>query len=229
MPIQPRAEATRQKIIDTAVRLFAANGYLETSPHDIAAAADLTTGAFYYHFTSKEALADEIIDQGWPKVAAALGRYAQAPGSGLKNVIEAAFAIVEILNRDQLQWIGFHLNMAIGHLNPSARRSYRERVEAFSLVVPGAFRDCELRDGVTRRQAGELLWIALSGAQLMSDVLGSTAPASFARLGMAWKAALRTIVPDQELPRLFEFIDDLAARYGLVNAAEPVAVADHVA
>ena len=229
MPVQQRAAETRQRIVDAAVRLFAANGYLETSPRDIAAAADLTTGAFYYHFRSKEALADEIVDQGWPRVAAALARYVQAPGSGLENVIEAVFAVAEMVNHNSMQWIGFHLNMAIGHLSPSDRRAYRERVEAFSLVVTGAFRDCELRDGVTRRGAGELLWITLTGAQLMSDVLGSTPPAHFDRLGMAWKTALRTIVPDEELPRLLTFIDDVAARYGRLNTDDPASVAGHVA
>jgi len=131
MALQTRAAATRQKLIDAAVQLFVDNGYLETTPQDIAAAADLTTGAFYYHFRSQEALANAIIDEGWPGVAHALGKHMEAPGSGLENVIQAVFAVIKIINHDKFQWIGFHLNMAVGHLSPPARKAYRERVEAF--------------------------------------------------------------------------------------------------
>ena len=64
MVMQSRALATRQKIIDSAVRMFAQKGYLETDLKAITRAADLTPGAFYYHFTSKEALAAVIIEHG---------------------------------------------------------------------------------------------------------------------------------------------------------------------
>lgn len=43
---QSRAEATRQRIIDAAVILFAENGYADTGLNDITAAAKVTTGAF---------------------------------------------------------------------------------------------------------------------------------------------------------------------------------------
>lgn len=214
MTVQRRAAATRQRLIDFGVQLFVEKGYLETTPQDIATAAGVTTGAFYYHFASKEDLAEAVIDQGWPKVAAALAAYMDTPGSGIENVISAVFAVVEIINRDSLQWIGFHLNMAIGHLSPQARRAYRERVEAFSLLVPGAFRDSEIRDGISRTEAGELLWIALTGAQLMSDALEEKGAALFDRLAMAWKSALRTIVPGEQLPGLEAFVTETAARYG---------------
>lgn len=228
MAIQARAAETRRQILAAAVDLFAANGYLETTPRDIAAAADLTTGAFYYHFKSKEDLAAAIVDEGWPDVAAAFSDRDYAHGSGLLNVIEAFFAVTEILNRDKLRWVGFHLNMAIGHLSPPARQSYRGRVQAFSVAVVGAFRDSELREGVTRQRAGELLWITLSGSQLLSDVLDSASPARFARLGTAWKSVLRTIVPDSRLPELFAFIDETVARYGRTSAGAPATLTETV-
>lgn len=228
MATQPRAAETRRRILAAAVDLFAANGYLETTPQAIAAAADLTTGAFYYHFKSKEDLATAIVDEGWPDVAAAFNDRDHAQRSGLLNVIESVFAVTEILNHDKLRWVGFHLNMAIGHLSPSARQSYRERVQAFSLAVVGAFQDSQLREGVTRQRAGELLWITLSGSQLLSDVLESTPTARFARLGAAWKSVLRTIVPDSALPELVTFIDQTVARYGQTSAGEPATVYESV-
>ncbi|MGH3431730.1 MAG: TetR/AcrR family transcriptional regulator [Thermocrispum sp.] len=56
---------TRQRIVDEAVRLFAANGYDATSVADIQTACGLAagSGALYKHFPSKKALLEEIVKQ----------------------------------------------------------------------------------------------------------------------------------------------------------------------
>ena len=61
---QARAEATRGKIIDAAVALFADAGYGDTDLAAIVRQAGITKGAFYYHFESKEQVADAIIAEG---------------------------------------------------------------------------------------------------------------------------------------------------------------------
>lgn len=213
MPVQQRAAETRQKLVDAAVRLFAATGYNEISPQDVAAAADLTTGAFYYHFASKEALAAAIIDHAWPAIAQEMNSCMNADGPMIENVIRSVFAISDLVNRDELQWVGFHLNMAIGHLGPTGRRAYRDRVEAHSSLLAGAFGEAQLRPGVSREHAGDLLWIALAGNRLLSDVFHDTGSAHVERLVLACKSALRAIVPDGLLPSLEDFVDETAARY----------------
>jgi AcrR family transcriptional regulator len=47
---------TRQRVLDEAQRLFRERGYAATSMEQIAEAADVTKGAIYGHFTSKEDL-----------------------------------------------------------------------------------------------------------------------------------------------------------------------------
>lgn len=213
MTIQPRAAATRRKLIEVSVRLFADNGYQDTTPKDIATAADLTPGAFYYHFKSKEDLADAIIDQGWPDVAALLNDHIGEPGAGLESVIEAVFGVADLINREPLQWVAFHLDMAIGHRNPEARKAYRQRLEGFAAMVPEALRDTEIRAGITRQEAAELLWIALVGSQLMSHAREESRSAAFQRLALTWRSALRSIVPDDAVESLETFVDETASRY----------------
>ena len=55
-----KAEATRQRILDAAFRLFATNGYEGTTMRDIAAAAECSLGLTYRYFASKEDLALEL-------------------------------------------------------------------------------------------------------------------------------------------------------------------------
>ena len=54
-------EATREKILDAAARLFREHGIAAVGLSTIMAEADLTVGTFYTHFKSKEALLREAL------------------------------------------------------------------------------------------------------------------------------------------------------------------------
>lgn len=55
-PATAKAEETRERIVDAALRLFREKGFDETTMRDIAAEAGVATGAAYYYFRSKEEL-----------------------------------------------------------------------------------------------------------------------------------------------------------------------------
>ncbi len=50
----PKAEETRNRILDAALRLFRERGFDETTMRDVAAEAGVATGAAYYYYRSKE-------------------------------------------------------------------------------------------------------------------------------------------------------------------------------
>jgi AcrR family transcriptional regulator len=52
--LTPKGERTREHLLDTALRLFTAEGYEATTMRDIAAAADCSLGLAYRYFASKE-------------------------------------------------------------------------------------------------------------------------------------------------------------------------------
>lgn len=57
-------EVTRTRILDAAQRLFMAQGYEHTSIQDIVdELGDLSKGAIYHHFKSKEAILEELINR----------------------------------------------------------------------------------------------------------------------------------------------------------------------
>jgi len=53
----------RAQILDAAAQLFAAKGYEATTVNDLILAVGLSKGAFYYHFASKEAVLDALIER----------------------------------------------------------------------------------------------------------------------------------------------------------------------
>ena len=52
---------TKERILETALELFAQNGYLGTSMNDIAGRLGFTKAALYKHYTSKQEILDRIV------------------------------------------------------------------------------------------------------------------------------------------------------------------------
>lgn len=64
MARQVRSEATRQKILDSAIEVFGEVGYAAAGWSTIIERTGMTKGALYHHFDSKESLASNIIEEG---------------------------------------------------------------------------------------------------------------------------------------------------------------------
>ena len=57
-----KGERRRQELLNIAYQLFIQKGYEETSIDDIIAQAHIAKGTYYYHFPSKEATLEAVID-----------------------------------------------------------------------------------------------------------------------------------------------------------------------
>lgn len=66
-----RAASTRARIVTTARRLFAANGYEATSTEAVLAESQVSRGALYHHFANKEALFAAVLEEVEEHVTAA--------------------------------------------------------------------------------------------------------------------------------------------------------------
>jgi TetR/AcrR family transcriptional repressor of nem operon len=58
-----KSEATRQNILQKAFELIYTNGYQRTSVDEIIATTQVTKGAFYYHFKTKDEMGLAIINE----------------------------------------------------------------------------------------------------------------------------------------------------------------------
>src|SRR6056297_3619262 len=58
-----QGDATRALLVTAARRLFGQHGYAATSLQGIVAAAEVTKGAFYHHFASKQEIFLAVFEQ----------------------------------------------------------------------------------------------------------------------------------------------------------------------
>jgi AcrR family transcriptional regulator len=73
------SEATRAALLDEATTLFAERGYTGTSLEDVASASQVTRGAVYHHFASKQALFEAVLEVQEARVTAEVLAAATAP------------------------------------------------------------------------------------------------------------------------------------------------------
>ncbi|OPX90185.1 MAG: HTH-type transcriptional repressor KstR2 [Pelotomaculum sp. PtaB.Bin104] len=81
----------RDEIIQVAGELFRRLGYAETSMKDIADRVGILKGSLYYHFSSKEELLNEVINEGINRllvVAQQVYEKHKSPRERLKKLIE---------------------------------------------------------------------------------------------------------------------------------------------
>ncbi|PYX86910.1 MAG: hypothetical protein DMG68_13670 [Acidobacteria bacterium] len=75
IPLRPRTEAKRARIIDTAMRHFAEHGYHSARVGDIAAELGIAKGSVFQHFSTKDGLFFEV----YKKAVRSLPAYLDAP------------------------------------------------------------------------------------------------------------------------------------------------------
>jgi len=214
------AAATRQRLVDAAVDRFTEAGYFATNLTDITSRAGVTTGAFYHHFASKEAIAMAIVEQAWATVLAEVTRCLNKPGPGLERVIVTTFQLSELMKRDRSVGIASHLARAFGQLSIDCRQSFHQHVSGFIRRVADALSDTDLREDVSPAQAASLVWICLQGSHLLSDALMDNG-SHVEQIHLSWMVGLRSMVTPATLPHYEQFTTQLASQYSSLGPVMP--------
>jgi AcrR family transcriptional regulator len=137
---EAQARATHKKILMAAAELFARQGYHKTTITDIAQAVNLTSGAVFHHFQSKEALLEEVVD--W--LARGITIYSDHLNQAEKGSLAVAEGVVDIMCehfRRQpeaticLAALGTEFAGSNHHMEKRLNEVYDDFVEAFSRIL----------------------------------------------------------------------------------------------
>ncbi len=89
-----RGRATRAQLLDVATRLFAVQGYEDTSIETVLREAGVSRGSLYHHFPSKDALFYAVLE-----------RIEQEVGEALAEATENVTTAAESLQAGAVAWI----------------------------------------------------------------------------------------------------------------------------
>jgi AcrR family transcriptional regulator len=94
-------DASRRRILKTALRLFAAHGYAGTSVRMIAESAGISVGLLYNYFPSKADLLEALFEESMRDVQAsfASAESASTPSERIERLVRSSFEILDA-NRD---------------------------------------------------------------------------------------------------------------------------------
>jgi AcrR family transcriptional regulator len=209
---QARAEATRGKIIDAAVDLFDEVGFAATGLGDIIKRAEITKGALYYHFDSKETLAAAIIEEATGRVIGAFREIAASSSPALENMVHGSFVVLGLIAHDKLARIGRQLARALGQFTPAGAETYRDWTTVVSGQARKAVEEGDLRDGVDPDVVAETVIAVLLGVEQLSTALSRGAD-MLPRLSWAWQMLLPSIADEDSLEYFQQYLSRESVRF----------------
>lgn len=216
---QARSEATRGKIIISAAELFSEIGYPAAGLADIIKRSEMTKGALYYHFDSKESLATAIIEEGGANLLSAFRSIAESSAPALESIIHGAFVVADLLSTDKVARSGLQLLRAFGQFSDAAVRTYGGWLEEMTARVRQASEEGDLRADLDPAAVGETIVGAMLGAELLSDATSGDADL-LGRVAMMWEILLPAVVSDESLSYFREFLARESLRHSPTSATE---------
>lgn len=218
MARQERAIRTRRVILEAAGAVFDEHGYTATTISMVLERAEVTKGALYFHFSSKESLAQAVLDEQMP-----FGAVPPQPCK-LQEVVDMTFAFGQRLLGNSL--LKGSVRLAVDQSAPPGvdhSGPFRQWADRLVGLLEQARDQGELLPTVVPRQTVEMLVGAFAGIQLMSRALTDREDLA-ERVSVLWGHVLPSIA----VPGLLPCIDREPDRGVRVLAALDEADAERV-
>ncbi len=228
MARQVRSEATRRKILEAAIDVFAEVGYAAAGWNAIIDRTGMTKGALYHHFDSKESLASSIIDEGADTILVAFRNVCGSSSPALENMIHGTFMIANVLSSDKMARAAEQLTAALAGFNQAAATFSANFIEVMAAQARRASAEGDLRQDLDPVVISESIVGAMFGMRLLCNAIAAKGRGvhadSAGRASQFWELLLGGIVTEKSLPYFREFLAREALRH-----ARPASHGDAVA
>jgi AcrR family transcriptional regulator len=193
---QQRAIRTRQTILTAAAKIFEERGYRAATITDILSAAGVTKGALYFHFSSKEELAQGILreqDQWLPIPDRA---------SKIQQIVDTVLLHAYRLQHDPMVRAGVRLALDQQAGEVDRRGPFTHWGDIIRELLEKAKAQGELLPHVSSSETADVLVASFAGIQAMSQVMSD-----YQDLLARVNALLRHLLPSVVLPSVLAALD----------------------
>jgi len=193
MAKQARAVQTRRSIVEAAASVFAEYGYERAATSEILRRANVTKGAMYFHFPSKESLAQAIMDEqtGLVRVEHRL--------SPLQSIIDITHQFAHVLRHDALARAGTRLSIEGVFFNGT--HPWGDWFDLTAGLLAEGQKQGEVLPQVVPRETAEFVVATFTGVQLVSEAINRRADLR-GRVAVMWRHILPSVAHPAAISRL---------------------------
>ncbi|MZD06785.1 TetR family transcriptional regulator [Streptomyces sp. SID5785] len=197
MPKQDRAIRTRRVIVEAAAGVFEERGFQAATIAEILARGQVTKGALYFHFASKEALARGLLEEQLPDGLPLLPRSIK-----LQEVIDLIASQTYRLRTDPVVRAAVRLSLDEGAMGGRRGDAFTGWSGQLARSMEEAAGRGELLPHVVPGESADVLVGAFAGIQSMSQALSN-----YADLAERMEALTRHLMPAIALPSVLASLD----------------------
>lgn len=205
MSRQDRAERTRLVVLEAAAEVFLGEGYANAALAEVIERSGVTKGALYFHFSSKEDLAREVLDAGHARLWA-VSQAQRGTRPAIEELITLSRVTLDAAERDRVISAMLRLYREIGDFRGNEQNlvlAWQGDVAAL-LAQAAAEGDVVVEDTA---EVAALLVGAVAGTWMVAEAGGALKELP-RRLERLWYHLLPSLVE----PSTVDFLRQYAAR-----------------
>ncbi|MDG4864326.1 ScbR family autoregulator-binding transcription factor [Streptomyces sp. T-3] len=198
--MQTRSEQTRRRLILAGAEMFDRHGYAHATIGQIAGAAGMTKGALYFHFASKEELADAVQQRGRELLGDFVQRQWTQGAAPVQAVIDLTHWLAAMLHADPLMRAGFRISKECTGRRPPVVGFHQVWITEVLRLLGQAREAGELREYTAQDGPQTLLAATVCGIEVLSGT-GLSSPELSCRISALWAPLLAALVPQGDVHR----------------------------
>ncbi|MCJ0891036.1 TetR/AcrR family transcriptional regulator [Rhodococcus sp. ARC_M12] len=210
---QARAEITRDTVLAGAANVFLRLGYANASLSEIISQSQVTKGALYFHFGSKEELARAVIDEGNSRLITACQQFNDGRIPALEAAIGISYIVVDLSVSDPMVSAMLRLSHQIGDYRGTEGNVMAGWSESFDKLAAKAIAQGDIDPNSDPKTIGSLVLEILTGVHMVA-VATSTTEELPSRMERLWYYLLPALVPANKLDYFREFAARRVIRFG---------------
>jgi TetR/AcrR family transcriptional regulator, transcriptional repressor for nem operon len=205
LPTEPRAEATRERIVRAAAKLFLARTYHSVGVNEICDAAKVKKGSFYHFFESKSDLAIAVIDHHARAMWGMLDEH-ERTARGPVNKMRATAQVTRIVQEALVKSFGRVVGCPLGNLAlelattaDEAGKHAAHVLAEWEARIAGHCRDAEevglLAPGTDPDELAHVIIATMQGMILLAKVSDSAVAPIYDAMDRAIDHGVRRVPP----------------------------------
>jgi AcrR family transcriptional regulator len=169
---QARAVATREQIVVGAAQAFGKLGFEGASLAEILDSGQVSKGAVYFHFRSKEELAQAVIEQQHGISIGSIETVARAQVPAIEQIVMLCHEMVRQMIEDPVVRAGIRLTLEVSAVGGPSD-PYVDWIEGCRVLVGRAQSEGDIVGTVSPAVLARTVIACFTGIQLVSNVLSA--------------------------------------------------------